>query len=59
MDLAYSAARPSGADVLQEGSRSLAIGDFSSQSGISATIKPVINYMRTKDEPSPVIKRPQ
>lgn len=58
MDLAYSAARPSGADVLQEGSRSLAIGDFSSQSGISATIKPVINYMRTKDEPSPVIKRP-
>ncbi|EFO60953.1 U2 small nuclear ribonucleoprotein A', putative [Giardia lamblia P15] len=58
MDLAYSASHPSGADTLQGGSRSLAIGDFSSQSGIAATIKPVINYMRTKNEPSPVIKRP-
>lgn len=58
MDLAYSTSHTLGADMLQGGSRSLAIGDFSSQSGTNATIKPIINYMRTKNESPSAIKRP-
>lgn len=58
MDLAYSTSHAPGVDVLQGGSRSLAIGDFSSQSGTNATIKPIINYMRAKNEPSPEVRRP-